>query len=53
MSTKQTEVAITGMTCAACANRVEKGLQKLPGVSEASVNFATEKASVVYDDEQA
>ncbi|WP_298832440.1 heavy metal translocating P-type ATPase [uncultured Planococcus sp.] len=53
MSTKQTEVAITGMTCAACANRVEKGLQKLPGVSEASVNFATEKAAVVYDDEQA
>ncbi|MBD8015384.1 heavy metal translocating P-type ATPase [Planococcus wigleyi] len=53
MSTKQTEVAITGMTCAACANRVEKGLQKLPGVSAASVNFATEKASVVYDDEQA
>lgn len=53
MSTKQTELAITGMTCAACANRVEKGLQKLPGVSEASVNFATEKASVVYDDKQA
>lgn len=53
MSTKQTELAITGMTCAACANRVEKGLQKLPGVSEASVNFATEKASVVYDDQQA
>lgn len=53
MSTKQTELAITGMTCAACANRVEKGLQKLPGVSEATVNFATEKASVVYDDKQA
>ncbi|KAA0957155.1 copper-translocating P-type ATPase [Planococcus sp. ANT_H30] len=53
MSTKKTEVAITGMTCAACANRVEKGLQKLPGVSQATVNFATEKASVVYDDEQA
>ncbi|ANU08882.1 copper-translocating P-type ATPase [Planococcus antarcticus DSM 14505] len=53
MSTKQTELAITGMTCAACANRVEKGLQKLPGVSEASVNFATEKASVIFDDQQA
>lgn len=53
MSTKQTEVAITGMTCAACANRVEKGLQKLPGVSEATVNFATEKANVVFDSEQA
>lgn len=53
MSTKQTEIAITGMTCAACANRVEKGLQKLPGVSEATVNFATEKANVVYDSDQA
>ncbi|ANU26436.1 heavy metal translocating P-type ATPase [Planococcus versutus] len=53
MSTQQTEVAITGMTCAACANRVEKGLQKLPGVQEATVNFATEKANVVFDNEQA
>lgn len=53
MSTKQTELPITGMTCAACATRVEKGLQKLPGVSQATVNFATEKASVSFDDQQA
>ena len=52
MSIKQTELAITGMTCAACANRVEKGLQKVPGVSVATVNFATEKASVIYDDQE-
>ena len=52
MATKQTELPITGMTCAACANRVEKGLQKLPGVSQATVNFATEKASVSFDEEQ-
>lgn len=40
---------ITGMTCAACANRIEKGLNKLEGVSEATVNFAIEQASVTYN----
>lgn len=47
--TKQTTLQITGMTCAACANRIEKGLSKLEGVSSANVNFAMEKASVTYD----
>lgn len=46
---KQTTLQITGMTCAACANRIEKGLNKLEGVSSANVNFALEKASVTYD----
>ncbi|OXM15479.1 heavy metal translocating P-type ATPase [Paenibacillus herberti] len=40
---------LTGMTCAACASRIEKGLGKIDGVSSASVNFATEQASVIYD----
>ena len=39
------ELQISGMTCASCANRVEKKLNKLDGVS-ASVNYATEKASI-------
>lgn len=39
---------ITGMTCAACANRIEKGLGRLPGVTEATVNLALESASVRY-----
>ena len=43
------EFAITGMTCAACAARIEKGLQKLPGVYAANVNLATEKAVVEYN----
>ena len=47
--TRQTALQITGMTCAACANRIEKGLGKLEGVSAANVNFALEQASVTYD----
>ncbi len=44
-----TELAITGMTCASCANRIERKLNKLDGV-QASVNYATEKARVTYAD---
>jgi len=42
------ELALEGMTCAACANRIERKLNKLEGV-EASVNYATEQAAVSYD----
>jgi P-type Cu+ transporter len=42
-------LALEGMTCASCAMRIEKGLKKVPGVLEASVNLATEQASVTYD----
>ena len=42
------ELPITGMTCASCANRVERSLNQLDGVS-ASVNYATEKATVDFD----
>src|SRR5690554_535337 len=45
MSVADVELDIGGMTCASCANRVERKLNKLPGV-EASVNYATEKARV-------
>ncbi|MFD7667084.1 heavy metal translocating P-type ATPase [Streptomyces sp. NPDC059788] len=44
------ELAIGGMTCASCAARVEKKLNRMPGVS-ATVNFATEKARVEYGGE--
>jgi len=40
------ELAIGGMTCASCVGRVEKALRAVPGVVEASVNLATEKATV-------
>ncbi|SEL10445.1 heavy metal translocating P-type ATPase [Rhodococcus maanshanensis] len=46
--TASIELAIGGMTCASCAARIEKRLNKMEGVS-ATVNYATEKAKVVFD----
>jgi Cu+-exporting ATPase len=43
------DLPITGMTCASCVARNERALRKLDGVDEANVNFATEKATVVFD----
>lgn len=42
-------IKIGGMTCAACARRIEKALGRLEGINEASVNFASEKASFSFD----
>ncbi len=42
-------IPIGGMTCAACAKAIERAIRKLPGVDEADVNLATEKAKVVYN----
>src|SRR5271170_3887141 len=39
-------LSISGLTCASCAGRVEKALKAVPGVTSASVNLATERASV-------
>lgn len=47
--TKTVTIPIGGMTCAACASRIEKALGKMEGVERISVNFATEKATVEYD----
>ncbi|MFB6469432.1 heavy metal translocating P-type ATPase [Cytobacillus sp. Hz8] len=44
---------ITGMTCAACATRIEKNISKVPGIQKANVNLATEKASVVFNPSEA
>ena len=41
-----TELAIEGMTCASCVGRVEKALKAIPSVTEATVNLATERATV-------
>jgi len=47
-SVAETTFAIGGMSCASCVARVEKAVRKLPGVVEANVNLATEKASISY-----
>lgn len=49
---KKASLKISGMTCAACANRIEKGLSRMEGVQSAHVNLALEQASVTYDPEQ-
>jgi len=49
MKNKET-IKIAGMSCAACAARIEKGLKKLEGVNTATVNLAMEQATVEYDD---
>lgn len=46
---KETNLQISGMTCAACAIRIEKGLNKLEGVEAANVNLALEKSAIKYD----
>jgi P-type Cu+ transporter len=45
----EANLAVSGMTCASCVRRVERGLEKLEGVRSASVNLATERARVSYD----
>nr|WP_212963371.1 heavy metal translocating P-type ATPase [Siminovitchia fordii] len=49
VSNREATLQISGMTCAACATRIEKGLQKMEGVEEANVNFAIEKTTIKYD----
>ncbi len=46
---ERADIPIEGMTCASCANRIEKRLAKQPGVSSANVNFATKVATVKYN----
>src|ERR687894_2030966 len=45
---RETTFGVTGMTCASCVGRVERALEKVPGVLEASVNLANERATVEY-----
>ena len=49
MDRKQLSLPVTGMTCANCSLTVERNLKRLTGVEEATVNLATERATVVYD----
>jgi Cu+-exporting ATPase len=49
MATQKVNLPVTGMTCANCSLTVERNLKRLDGVQGATVNLATEKASVTYD----
>jgi Cu+-exporting ATPase len=52
MKKAETTLQISGMTCAACATRIEKGLSRLPGVETVNVNFAMEIAKVAFADKE-
>ena len=45
----RSDIAVDGMTCAACSNRIQRKLTRLDGVTDAQVNFATGRATVVRD----
>lgn len=49
MSNTEKTLKINGMTCSACANRIEKGLSRIEGVEKANVNFALESSTIFYD----
>ncbi|MDM5299466.1 heavy metal translocating P-type ATPase [Bacillus pumilus] len=49
---REIDFQITGMTCAACAGRIEKGLSKLDGVDDANVNLALETSHIIYETER-
>ncbi len=52
VNTSTINLPVTGMTCAACASRIEKTLNKLEGVDKANVNFAVEKVTLEYHPNQ-
>ena len=52
-SNQRISLSLFGMHCSSCANIIERSLKKVPGVKQANVNFAAEKASIVYDQSQA
>lgn len=51
-SLKTQQMQVGGMDCGSCAAKIEAGVQKIPGISETSVNFATGRLSVTYDPKQ-
>ncbi|OGJ66733.1 copper-translocating P-type ATPase [Candidatus Peribacteria bacterium RIFCSPLOWO2_01_FULL_51_18] len=47
---KRSSLYLVGMHCSSCATLIERSLKKVPGVKQASVNFAAEKATILFDD---
>jgi Cu+-exporting ATPase len=48
--TKRMKLDISGMHCSSCAGLIERTLKKVPGVTQANVNFAAEKANIIFDE---
>jgi len=51
-SNQRINLSLFGMHCSSCANIIERSLKKVPGVKQASVNFAAEKANIIFDESQ-
>jgi P-type Cu+ transporter len=49
MNSSHATLKLRGMSCASCANSIEEAIRSVPGVSQSSVNFATEQAAVTYN----
>ena len=49
---QRVNLSLFGMHCSSCANIIEQSLKKVPGVKQANVNFAAEKANIIYDESQ-
>ena len=52
MATVKETYPVLGMTCASCVRKIETVLGKTEGISEASVNFASEKVTIEYDNDK-
>src|SRR5690349_15286953 len=52
LSAETADLAIGGMTCAACVNRIEKAMRKVPGVFDAQVNLLSNSGTATYDPSQ-
>ncbi|HJX01903.1 MAG TPA: heavy metal-associated domain-containing protein [Candidatus Humimicrobiaceae bacterium] len=52
MATVKETYPVVGMTCASCVRKIETVLGKTEGISEASVNFASEKVTIEYDNDK-
>ena len=48
-NTKRLSIPVTGMTCTNCANTITRTLKRTDGVVEANVNYANERAEIIYD----
>lgn len=49
MSTHRTTLAVTGMTCGSCAHHIDEALRAVPGVTQVTIDRASQRAEVLHD----